>query len=288
MTTAQFFLSCWTWQPAVVVSGLVTLVVFGVLFRFSLTRRVWCLVAAVFVLLLALVSPIETLSDGYLFSAHMLQHLLLQLIVPPLLLLSLRPRPMPGQLSRGAGRWLGRLLGTPLITWGLGVGAMWIWHERSLCDAAATSTTVHAVQVVSLMVLGGVFWWPIIGPWPEQHIPPLLGVVYLFTACVGCTILGIVLTFAPVGVCPVYMHPADPLEILPLIRGGWGFTPATDQQVGGLLMWVPACMVYLSGVMGMLARYYRGQATPLLHQESLGPPHPQSAPQGKPTRPGIE
>lgn len=268
MTTQHFFLTGWSWQPSSVLAGLATLAAFVAAFKFSMGRRFWFLAAALMVFLLALISPIETLSDGYLFSAHMTQHLLLQLVVPPLLLLSLRPRPVPRSVAQGSLRWLGWLLKTPLITWLLGVGAMWIWHERSLCDAATRSTAVHTVQVVSLMVLGGMFWWPIIGPWPEHHMQPLLGVVYLFTACVGCTILGIIITFAPVSVCPIYLHPTDRLGILPLIRHDWGFTPATDQQVGGLLMWVPACMVYLSGVMGMLARYYRGEAAPLLGEHA--------------------
>ena len=82
--------------------------------------------------------------------------------------------------------------------------------------------------------------------------------LYLFSACVGCTILGIILTFAPLGVCPVFMHPADRLGILPLLQDGWGLSPARDQQLGGLLMWVPPCFVYLCGIFGLLARWYTG------------------------------
>lgn len=264
MTTHEFLTSCWSWQPAAVVAGLATLAAFSAVFRFSRSRRLWFLVAASGVFLLALASPIETLSRGYLFSARMLQHLLLQLVVPPLLLLSLEPHPGPHCFVRGGLRWLGSLLRAPLIPWLLGAGAMWIWHEQPLHDTATQSVSLHAIQVVLLMVLGGVFWWPIIGPWPEYHLAPLRGMVYLFAACLPCMILGISIAFAPVGVYPIHPHPADPLGILSLIRLGWGVTQAADQQVGGLLMWVPACMVYLIGVMGMLARYYRAQAAPLL------------------------
>jgi putative membrane protein len=86
----------------------------------------------------------------------------------------------------------------------------------------------------------------------------LIGVLYLFSACVGCTILGIILTFAPLGVCPVFLHPVDRLGILPLLQSGWGLTPGKDQQLGGLLMWVPPCFVYLCGIFGLFARWYAG------------------------------
>lgn len=262
MTTEQFWLSAWSWSPLVLVACVLAVVAYGLAFGFHYTRRVWALAAALVVFLFALLSPLATLSDGYLFSAHMTQHILLQLVVPPLLLLSLPPFPRPASFRQGRWRWVDRLLGSAVLAWFLGLGAMWVWHERTLSTASITMPWVHALEVVSLVVLGSMFWWPIVGPWPEHHVNPLLGVVYLFSACTGCTILGILITFAPVGVCPVYLHPADPLGILPMVRNTWGFTPAKDQQLGGLLMWVPACMVYLSGVMGMLARWYRGEYVP--------------------------
>jgi cytochrome c oxidase assembly factor CtaG len=85
---------------------------------------------------------------------------------------------------------------------------------------------------------------------------PLAGVAYLFSACVGCTLLGVLITLSPIEVCPAFLHPADGLGVLPLIRQGWGLSAAEDQQIGGLLMWVPACAVYTSGILGMLARWY--------------------------------
>ncbi len=252
-------LSEWDWNPVVLAVCGVAILGYGAAFRFRWPRKVWFLIAAIGVVLLALVSPIEALSNGYLFSAHMTQHLLLQLVVPPLLLLSLPVLSRPESFRTGRWRWADRLLQQRFLTWTLGLGAMWIWHERSLCDASTSIPWVHTVQVISLVLLGGLFWWPILAPWPEHHIEPLLGAVYLFTACLGCTVLGIIITFAPVGVCPIYLHPVDRLGILPLVRNHWGFSPGVDQQVGGLLMWVPACLIYLTGVMGMLARWYGGE-----------------------------
>jgi putative membrane protein len=278
MTTQQFLTSAWGWHPAVIALCVVALAAYGWVWRLHPAGRSVFLLAAVAVFLLALSSPIAVLADGYLFSAHMLQHLLLQLVVPPLVLLSLpavgNPKPegrgpKEGRIPKpeGAGRaafglriskLLSAILGRPLVTWFLGLSAMWIWHVPSLCSASATNPWVHLLQGVSLLLMGTAFWWPIIGPWPRQWLPPLLGVLYLFSACVGCTILGIILTFAPLGVCPIFMHPMDRLGILPLIQDTWGLGPARDQQLGGLLMWVPPCFVYLCGIFGLLARWYAG------------------------------
>ena len=153
---------------------------------------------------------------------------------------------------------------------------MWLWHVPSLCSASATNPWVHLLQGTTLLLMGTAFWWPIIGPWRSQWLPPLIGVLYLFSACVGCTILGIILTFAPLGVCPAFLHPADRLGILILLRDDWGLTPAKDQQLGGLLMWVPPCFVYLCGIFGLLGRWYTGPDPELATNANSAPPadHP--------------
>jgi putative membrane protein len=217
--------------------------------------------AAAATVVLAVASPVGAMADGYLFSAHMLQHLLLLLVAPPLTLMGLgeaprrpptRRRPVP-----------------PILPWTLGVAAMWLWHAPTLCNAAAESALVHRVQEASLLLLGTIFWIPIHGPWTDRRLSPLSGIVYLFTACLACTILGIIVTFSPVEVCSVYLRPTDRLGVLPLLRGTWGLTPARDQELGGLLMWVPACLVYLAGILGLLARWYRADgAVPVARGEA--------------------
>jgi cytochrome c oxidase assembly factor CtaG len=122
---------------------------------------------------------------------------------------------------------------------------------------------VQAVQTASLVVLGVAFWRPILSPRAADLMPPLSGVMYLFTACVACTVLGIVVTFSPVEVCTAYMHPTDALGVLPLLREQWGMTCKADQEIGGLLMWVPACLVYAGAILGTLGRYYAGERAEL-------------------------
>jgi putative membrane protein len=253
MTIEHFLLSAWNWNPWVIAICAVSIAAYCV--RYRSRRKIGWLLAGLAVFFLTLASPMDVLADGYLFSAHMLQHLLLLLVVPPLMLLSLPPATMPGRYQ--IERW--KFMRLPLATWCLGVGGMWLWHAPTLCNAAVTNGWLHRLQYVSLLLMGFAFWWPILGPWSQQRLSPLAGIVYLFSACLGCTILGIILTFAPVEVCSIYLHPLDRLGILPLVQNQWGLTPAKDQQLGGLLMWVPACLIYFSGIIGLLARWY-GQA----------------------------
>jgi putative membrane protein len=201
--------------------------------------------AALVILALALALPALPQAAGYLFSARMLQHLLLQLVVPALFLLGLpplKPPPLPWLLKR------------PLATWCLGLGAMWFWHAPLLCNATVRSPWLQGVECFSLLLLGAAFWSPIAGPWTALRLPPLMGIVYLFTACFGCTVLGILTTFAPPG---LYLAG-------PSLLNEWQFAAPSDQRVGGLLMWVPACLIYLTGILGLLARWYgMPEAAPL-------------------------
>jgi putative membrane protein len=243
MTTYQFFTTAWAWNSIVFILSALAFV--GYFLAFGRRGRPLHFVAALFVFLLDLVSPFSALANGYLFSAHMVQHILLVLIVPALFLLSL-PRSFSVRSP----------FTHPFIGWISGVGAMWLWHAPALCNAAATSRAVSAIQTTSLLLMGSVFWWQVLAPCEEQRLSPPAGILYLFTACTACSVLGIILTFAPVSICPVYQHPVDRLGILSTIRGNWGLTSDRDQQIGGLLMWVPMCAIYAIAILAQLARWH--------------------------------
>ncbi len=196
MSTEHFLLSAWTWNPVVLAIAAAGLVAY--LFAFRAERRIGWLLLALVIFVATLVSPLNALADGYLFSAHMIQHIILLLIVPGLLLLSL-----PRSLSLA---WRPRILAHPLAGWIAGVGAMWFWHWPTLCNAAVTSRSVYALQTTSLVVLGTLFWSQVIAPREEERLSPPGAVLYLFSACVACSALGIILTFSPVTVCSIYTH----------------------------------------------------------------------------------
>jgi putative membrane protein len=247
MTTQQFFTSAWTSNTAVLIAAAAALIAY--LWAFGVNRRILYLLAGVVVFVLTLISPLNALAAGYLFSAHMLQHILLLLIVPALLLMSL-----PSWVSLGPRSWF---VANPFIGWAAGVGAMWLWHARPLCNAAVSSQLVNVLQIASLPLLGAIFWRQILAPREEERMSPPVAVLYLFSACVACSILGILITFSPVSVCPIYAQPpADRFGILNLVQSSWSITPDKDQQIGGLLMWVPMCLVYLSAIVAQLARWF--------------------------------
>jgi putative membrane protein len=252
MTTYQFLTTAWRWN--IIPLLFCALVFVGYFLAFRRRGRPAYLGAALVVFLFALISPVSALADGYLFSAHMVQHILLVLIVPAFLLLSLpRSFSLPRPLTAFTH---------PFIGWLAGVGAMWLWHAPALCNAATTSKTVSAIQTTSLLLMGSVFWWQVLAPRDAERLSPAAGIAYLFTACTACSILGIILTFAPVSICPVYQHPADRLGILATIRGDWGLTSDKDQQIGGLLMWVPMCLIYLAAILAQLARWHSPEPAP--------------------------
>jgi putative membrane protein len=250
MTTLRLLSSMWTVDGFALALATAGVAAWAILLRGRHTTRGSILFgAAVTVFLLALCSPIGLLARGYLFSAHMLQHILLVLVVPMLVLLALSERAAYGEPKHHPARFL--------TMWLLGVGAMWFWHAPTLCDAASRSLAIQRVQTLSLLGMGGAFWSPVFGP-KVGRLSPFGAIVYLFTACAACTFLGVLVTFSPVEVCSIYANPIDTLGVLPLLREGWGLTPKADQEVGGLLMWVPGCLVYAGSILAMYGRYMRG------------------------------
>jgi putative membrane protein len=246
VTAGELLRQGWTWRPGVVLVLSAVIAVHVTRLRFTRPWRTLALLGAAAATVLALASPIELLARGTLFSAHMAQHMLLTLVLPPLAILSLPTTSSDTGGARGAN---------VLAPWAAGVGAMWIWHASPLCNAAATSDAVRALQSVSLPLLGAAFWWPIVGPQVGRRLTEPVAVVYLLSACLACTLLGVSIAFSPVAVCSAYGHPADPLGLLPLVRG-WGLTPEVDQQLGGLLMWIPGCTAYAGAVLAIVARFY--------------------------------
>jgi len=208
-------------------------------------------------MLLALISPLDVLADEYLFSAHMLQHMLLVLAVPPLLILGI-PRQLAMSIVRVHSlNRIERALRSPVVAWTLGMAALWIWHLPRLYDATLASEALHIFEHLIFLVTATIFWWPILAPLEDSRMSHGAAFAYLGAAMLSTTILGILITFAPVGVYTAYLHPHDSLRILEALRQSWGLTTEADQELGGLLMWVPGGLVYLCAIMAVLARWYR-------------------------------
>lgn len=212
--------------------------------------------AGVCVLVLAFVSPIAALARGVLFSAHMLQHVLL-LLALPLAIYAVLPR-READASSSEPSSIRGFFAAPLVGGILGVGAMWFWHDPVACGAALRHTSVAVIRDLSLVLAGLAFWYPVLTRDPRLRLAPPLVVAYLMTACVGCSALGVVMTFTTGSVCPAFGVAATPAALEPLRQAG--FTRAVDQQLGGLLMWVPPCVLYAAISMFAMARWYRGES----------------------------
>lgn len=249
MTTTRLLLATWSFDPSVCL-GCVILIA-GYLWRVRCFSRWQCSswILGVLTMFVALESVLDPLSDNYLFSAHMAQHLLLILIVPPLLLWGIPEEEARNWMRHAWVRRAENVLGRPLLAWTIGMGVMTIWHIPWLYDFALAHETVHIGEHLSFLVTATIFWWPIMSPLPGRRLSPVTAIFYLFAAVAENSALGIIITFMPIGYYKAYLHPADPLGILPLIRNQWELSTAADQRLGGLLMWIPGCSVYFIGIL---------------------------------------
>lgn len=208
-------------------------------------------------LFVALLSPLHPWGE-VLFSAHMTQHEILMLVAAPLLVLG-RPlvpflwslparwRPIVGGLGkRKSVQRTWRTITNPIVAWAIHAVALWMWHIPLLFQATLTSALVHTLQHLSFLGSALLFWWALI-----HGRRGLMGygaaVLYLFTTSVHSGVLGALITFARSAWYPAY---ADS-------TASWGLTPLEDQQLGGLIMWVPAGLVYIIAGLALMVGWMR-------------------------------
>ena len=191
------------------------------------SRQVATFTAGVLVIFVSLLSPIHELSDKYLFSAHMLQHVLLTLIAPPLLVLGtpdwlIRPLLRPDLSFR-----IARLVTHPIVAFAVFNFIFSLWHVPSLYNTSVTNHGVHIVEHLMFMAAAVIMWWPIASRMPE--LPRLsypLQMMYLFLLSIAQIIVFAVITFAPE---PLYDWYVDAPRV-------WNISPLADQQIGAIIM----------------------------------------------------
>jgi len=255
MTPRHALLTAWDWEPSVVIGCAVLLTLYFGLVRPRQGSKAGLFVTGVAVLLIALVSPIDVLSDEYLFSVHMVQHLLLILIVIPLLIWAMPREFVEHGLARTSFGTIEEVLSKPALAWSVGTLTLAIWHVPLLYDLALTHEWLHIFQHLAFLVTAAIFWWPVLNPVCELRLTIGPAILYLFLASLFNSILGIAITFAPLGTYSAYLHPRDQLGILSLIRDQWRISPLGDQQLGGLLMWVPAGLIYFIFIVGAIVKW---------------------------------
>lgn len=257
----------WSFEPWVVVPTVVAALLYG-----RGVRRLWrnagagrgiaawqvgCFAAGTLTIVLALMPPLDTLGSRS-FAAHMAQHEILMLLTAPLMVLA-RPLaawswafapPSRQRIGRALkARWWAAtwsFVTGPFVAWAAHALALWLWHLPAWFNAALANEGVHAVQHASFLATALLFWWAVIGRAARPRAAGGAALAYLFTTMLHTSALGALLTLAA---SPWY--PRYPLE---------------DQQLGGLIMWVPGATAYLAAALTVVARLLR-PATPV----RLGP-----------------
>ncbi len=207
-------------------------------------------------LVLALDSPLHEIGEQ-LFWVHMTQHEVLMLISAPLLVLG---RPLVPFLYALSPKWrqraadIGRtrafrkgwrLVSAPVSAWLISAIALWAWHAPSLFTRAIENDSIHAAQHASFLLTALLFWWPLVNGVPRMGYGGAL--VYVFTTAMHTSVLGALLTFARTSWYSPYATTA------PL----WNLTPLEDQQLGGLIMWIPAGTVLLAAFLILLVKWMK-------------------------------
>ena len=209
--------------------------------------RAWSFFVGLLLLWVGLGSPLSLL-DHDLLTVHMVQHLLLMTLAPPLILLGAPLKLLPRSavqsfaeliarpLSSASMRPMGRMLLHPAVGLIGATATLVVWHIPGVLMLGLRSETWHGIEHASFLVTGLLFWWPVIEPsrnalqWPESSI-----LLYLFLATLPCDILSGFLVFCDRVVYPVYSSSPR----------GFGLTALEDQQCAGALMWTCVTLVYL-------------------------------------------
>ncbi len=228
--------------------------------NFKIKKQSVYFFTGIFLLFLCIASPLHFLGENYLFSAHMLSHVLIILIAAPLIVAGI---PAENKFKKTLALFSKKRI--VIICWFTGVGIMWLWHIPYIfnhlfsMNGMTNSSSMNALmflQMFSLLIAGMIFCWPVMNPYKEYRIAPLSAVLYLSTACVFCSLLGLLITFAPIGTYFHYQNLMDSYGYLPVIRNEWKISAAIDQQMAGLIMWVPCCLIYLTASMILLIKWF--------------------------------
>ncbi len=252
-------LTSWTLEPQIVlglallvaiyVAGLRDLAARGRLWHTVKRYHVALFALGIVSLVLALLSPLDTF-DTEVFSFHMVQHLVLLEVAPPLLLLGKPvpvllvglPRPLLRRATRAFRRttWLGRVwhgLSSPVVTWAIYVGDLFVWHVPAVYQATLWSPGIHLLEHLCFLGSGLLFWWVVLEPWPgSMRLHPGVRLAFDVAAMLPMSMLGALFTLADSLWYPYYATHTPT----------WGLSALDDQRLGGLIMWLAGSLIYMA------------------------------------------
>ena len=254
----------WTWEPLTLLLLLIGWLAYDLGVRTVWAQagrghgiRVWQTLAyksGLAVVLIALVSPLDALS-AVLFSAHMAQHLLLLVVAAPLFAISAAPLALFWALPLSwrrdlSHRWrradrvrrVWAILTRPLTVWLLYAAVLWGWHFPAFYQAALGNDLIHAAEHISFLAVSALYWWVLIKPGRGHARDYGAGILSVFSTGLHSSILGALLVFSTQLWYPAYAENVT----------AWGLTPLADQQLAGLIMWLPMGILYLGAAAALL------------------------------------
>jgi putative membrane protein len=193
--------------------------------------------SALALIFLSLNGWLHDLSDGYLFSAHMVQHLVLTLVAPPMLVMG-----TPGWMLRPALSWRGvgpvaRWLTAPSHCFVIFNVVLAAWHLPPMYEYAMAHHPIHIVQHLCFMTAAVLMWWPVLSPLPELPRLSYPGqMLYLFLLSIPMSLVAVCIGYADHVLYPWYAG-------APRI---WAITPMQDQMIGSLIMWIPGGLFFFT------------------------------------------
>jgi len=193
--------------------------------------KVASFVLGLVLMFVALQGPMHELSDYFLFSAHMVQHLVLILVMPPFLLYGTPDWALRPLVRRKWGGRIARALTLPLVAFALNNVIFLAWHFPGPYDLMMRDHGVHVTMHLMIMITGTIMWWPVMSPLPElPRIAPVLQMVYLFLVGIPMMISAALITFSATELYTWYVEAPRVFPALSALE---------DQRLGGVIMWVP-------------------------------------------------
>jgi putative membrane protein len=255
---ALHLLTTWNWDPSIVMGTVLFIAAyFGALGPFhahfqshehSNPAQIVRFLLGVGVILFALVSPLDAIGDEYLFTAHMLQHTLLMVVAPPLLLSGLPGWMLRPLLLHPTVKPLVRVLTLAPVAFLLFNLDLLLWHLPALYEATLENESLHIVEHLSFIGLGVLNWWPTLSPLPDFPRLPYPGqILYLVLNLIPSLVLGWFFVSASTVAYPTY-------ATAPHVFGIYGLD---DQLIGGYMMSMPSAAIYLGAVWLILGRWLK-------------------------------
>ena len=211
-------------------------------------RQVALFFSGLLVVYVAEGTPLHELSEQYLFSAHMVQHLLITMVAPPLFMLGTPSWLLRPVLARRGVLPVARLLTSPIVAIAAFNGVLALWHVPVLYESTLQDHNIHIFNHFTYIVAAVIMWWPVLGPTPEL---PRLGypgqMLYLFVQSLVPAILASIITFSETVIYQTYAQ-------APRV---WDLTPLADQQMGGLIMKVVGSVILWSLAIGIFFIWFR-------------------------------